>query len=189
MNQSFFNSPPAVMFDTTVLCGALITDGVNRQLLRLSSQTVNFQPVLSRVCLMEFYKKAIYDGISGIVYPEDIVDEFLDFFVYPILTNSPAVNSKVGRHHWEIVSRNEMKIGQALAEISGYSTTNAVLLVEETGLQNPLRNFDEQDVHVWVTAIQEKCRYIVTNNTKRFPKSIGDILRIKPGDFYNIFMD
>lgn len=56
-------------------------------------------------------------------------------------------------------------------------------------MQEPLREFDEQDVHVWVTAIQENCSFIVTNNTKRFPKSIGDIQRIKPGDFYHLIMN
>ncbi|MFZ3589170.1 PIN domain-containing protein [Bacillus sp. DJP31] len=189
MNQNSYNNTPSVMFDTTVLCGALITDGVNRQLLRLASQTVDFHPILSKVCLLEFYKKAVYDGISGMKYKKELVEDFLELFVYPILSNSPAVNSKVGRYHSEIIRRNEMRIGQALAEISGFSTTNAVSLIEDAGLQDPLRYYDEQEVPVWVTAIHEKCRFIVTSNTKRFPKSIGNIIRVRPGDFFNMFMD
>ncbi|MFS8652895.1 MAG: hypothetical protein FWJ66_13460 [Caldibacillus sp.] len=82
-----------------------------------------------------------------------------------------------------------MKIGQALVEISGITTEEAVRIVEDAGLQDPLSKYDEQDVHVWVTAIQQKCEYIVTNNTKRFPDSIGNIKRIKPGTFYNLFVD
>lgn len=62
-------------------------------------------------------------------------------------------------------------------------------MIEEQGLQKPLREFDEQDVHVWVTAIQEKSSYIVTNNTRRFPEAIGKIKRIKPGEFYNMMID
>lgn len=188
MNTSESTSP-IVLFDTTVLCGAIRTNGINRQLLKMASQTLDYRVVLSKVCLLEFMKKATYDGIGGIIYPIDIVEEFLDFFVYPILKNTPAVNSAVGRHHWEIVRRREMQIGQALAEISGISTEKAVLLVESKGMQGPLREFDEQDVHVWITAIQENCTFIVTSNTKRFPKTIGEINRIKPGDFYNMIMN
>lgn len=187
--NTFNSSSPLVLFDTTVLCGAIRADGINRQLLRLAATPTNYRVVLSRVCLLEFVKKATHDGISGIVYPIETVEKFLDLFVYPILENSPAVNSKVGRHSWEIVKRNGMKIGQALAELSGVSTKEAISLAEERGLQDPLRNYDEQDVHVWVTAIQYQCSYIVTSNTKRFPEKIGNIKRVKPGEFYKMFMD
>jgi hypothetical protein len=181
--------PPIVLLDTTVLCGAIRTDGVNRQLLKLAASNRDYRPVLSRVCLMEFYKNAAFDGIGGIVYSEKLIHQFLDLFVYPILENRPAVNSEVGRHHIEIVRRNGMEIGQALAEISGISTQEAIDLVEAQGLKRPLHLYDEQDVHVWVTAIREKCSYIVSSNTKRFPETIGNIKRLKPGEFYNMFMD
>ena len=188
MNSSN-SSSPIVLFDTTVLCGAIRVEGINRQLLKLAAQTIDYRVVISRVCLMEFMRNATEDGIGGVIYPIEVVEGFLELFVYPILENSPAVNSVVGRHHWEIVRRNEMKIGQALAEISGLSTEEAVCLAEEQGLQKPLREYDEQDVHVWVTAIQENCSYIVTKNIKRFPETIGEIKRLKPGKFYNIIMD
>lgn len=187
--NSYRPSSPIVLYDTTVLCGAIRGEGINRQLLKLAAQTINYRVIISRVCLMEFLRNAIFDGIGGLVYPIKMVEDFLDYFVYPILENSPAVNSVVGRYHWEIVKRNEMKIGQALVEISGLSTDEAVLLAEEHGLQKPLSQYDEQDVHVWVTAIHEDCSYIVTNNSKRFPKTIGEIKRIKPGEFYNMIMD
>lgn len=182
-------SPFPVLFDTTVLCGAIRTDGINRQLLRLAGETVSFTPILSRVCLMEFYKKATFDGIAGTVYPESIVEHFLESFVYPVLENHPAVNSRVGRHHWEIVKRVDMRIGQALAEINGCTTEEAVYLAEQQGLQHPLNSYDPQDVHVWVTAIQEKCKFIVSSNTARFPEKIGHITRIKPGEFYSLLME
>lgn len=134
-------------------------------------------------------EKASYDGIGGVTYPIEIVEEFLNMYVYPILKNSPAVNSVVGRYHWEIVRRNNMEIGQALAEISGISTEEAIKLAMANGMNEPLRNFDEQDVHVWVTAIKEKCSFIVTSNSKRFPKFIGDIKRIRPGDFHNLILE
>jgi len=183
------SNPPVVLLDTTVLCGALRIDGLNRQLLKLASDRKLFYPIISRVCLMEFYKKSLHDGISKTIYPEHLVHDFLDYYVYPILDRQPAVNSVVGRHHLEIVKRNEMDTGIALAEISETSKEDTLRLAKETELQHPLRYYDEQDVHVWVTALQNNCSFIVTNNTKRFPETIGQIKRIKPGDFYNDIMD
>lgn len=102
------STSPIILFDTTVLCGAIRSNGINRQLLRMASQTIDYRVVLSKVCLLEFMKNATYEGIGGTAYPIDMVEGFLDNFVYPILENSPAVNSSVGRHHWEIVRRREM---------------------------------------------------------------------------------
>lgn len=119
MNSSDISST-IVLFDTTVLCGAIRGEGINRQLLKLAAQTVDFRVVISRVCLMEFMRNTTFDGIGGVIYPIKMVEKFLDLFVYPILENSPAVNSVVGRHHWEIVRRNEMKIGQALEKLAGF---------------------------------------------------------------------
>ena len=51
-------------------------------------------------------------------------------------------------------------------------------------MAQPLSNFDQDDVHVWVTAIQENCDIILTSNIKRFPSEIGTIHRIDPRVFY-----
>lgn len=187
--MSGFNTSPRVLFDTTVLCGAIHSPGINRQLLTFAAQTIDYRVVLSRVCLMEFYHNALFKGIGGKLYPLDLVDDFLELFVYPILDNQPAVNSRVGRHALDIVSRLGDTIGQALAEISECDTQTAVSIAQDHGLQKPLSNYDENDVHVWVTAINEECKYIVTSNTKRFPQNIGGIEVIKPGDFYNKILD
>lgn len=180
--------PSIALLDTTVLCGAIRNDGINRRLLMLGATNRSFQPVLSRVCLMEFYQKALYDGIAGVIYPLHVVDQFLDQFVYPILEQSPAVNSQVGRHHWEIVKRQHTDVGQALAELSGFTAEQVVELAEQMGMGNVLSYYDLQDVHVWVTALRHHCHYIVTSNTKRFPQRIGTIIRIRPGEFYNQLM-
>ncbi|WP_411344432.1 PIN domain-containing protein [Paenibacillus sp. WLX1005] len=176
------------LLDTTVLCGAIRNDGINRRLLLLAADYCSFKPVLSRVCLMEFYQKALYDGIAGVVYPLHIVEQFLDYFIYPILEDLPAVNSQVGRHHWEIVKRQHTDVGQALAELSGFTTEQAVALAKQMGVGNSLSLYDPQDVHVWVTALRQQCHYIVTSNTQRFPQQIGTIIRIRPGEFYNYLL-
>lgn len=58
---------PKVFLDTTVLFGALRTDGINRSLLEIAKGSTFFVPVLSKVCLLEFYRKAL-DGLGGRVF-------------------------------------------------------------------------------------------------------------------------
>ncbi|UTR10170.1 PIN domain-containing protein [Evansella sp. LMS18] len=53
----------------------------------------------------------------------------------------------------------------------------------------PLKRFDQEDFHVWSTAIQQECNYIITSNTRRFPAAIGRIERIHPTDFYRQLED
>ncbi|GGN61508.1 PIN domain-containing protein [Oceanobacillus indicireducens] len=55
-------------------------------------------------------------------------------------------------------------------------------------MSEPLHRFDQDDFHVWITVIQEKCDYIVTTNTRRFPSQIGNIQRNHPGDFYDFLI-
>jgi len=135
MKVSGYNSSPKVLFDTTVLCGAIRSPGINRQLLILASQTVDYRVVLSRVCLLEFYHNAIVKGIGGTTYPLNYVEEFLDLFVYPVLDNQPSVNSKVGRYAIEIVQRLDSPIGRALAEISECNTQTAIAIAQDNGLK------------------------------------------------------
>lgn len=191
MNQNIFDplSSPKIFLDTTVLCGALRTNGINRKILELSASTIFFKPVVSRVCLMEFYRRALFDGLSGKTYTFELVSEFLEHFVYPVLEINPPVNSLVGRESFEVVVRNRRPIGEVLVELSGCTSDEAMRIILQQQMQEPLHHFDENDFHIWVTAIIESCNYIITNNTKRFPEKIGEINRIKPGEFYNLIMD
>lgn len=50
--------PPTVFIDTTVLCGALRVNGVNRRILKAARYPQLFRPVLSKVCLWEFIRHA-----------------------------------------------------------------------------------------------------------------------------------
>jgi len=50
--------PPKVFIDTTVLCGAIRVDGVNRKILQASRLSDLFEPVFSKVCLFEFVRTA-----------------------------------------------------------------------------------------------------------------------------------
>jgi hypothetical protein len=49
MNSISFEAPPRVLLDTTVLCGALRVDGLQRQIIRLARASVFFTPLVSNV--------------------------------------------------------------------------------------------------------------------------------------------
>ena len=82
MNSSN-SSSPIVLFDTTVLCGAIRVEGINRQLIKLAAQTIDYRVVISRVCLMEFMRNATEDGIGGVIYPieDDAKDSWSSSFI------------------------------------------------------------------------------------------------------------
>ncbi|QSB49419.1 MULTISPECIES: PIN domain-containing protein [Bacillaceae] len=181
--------PPKVFIDTTVLCGALRVDGVNRKILKAARFPHLFRPVVSRVCLFEFVRNAsqgIGKGEKRVVYNQQEIEAFLNEFLDPIFqyyTKLP-VNSLVGRYSVETVIRENRPIGEVLVELSGCDHETAKQIVSSQEMSEPLYRFDQEDFHVWITAIQEECDYILTTNHRRFPAQIGPIKRIHPSDFY-----
>ena len=113
MNLSF-KPGMSVFLDTTVLCGALrVPKGVNRKILKLARASVFFKPVLSKVCLLEFYRNAINGlgrGESKVCYTSNEILTFLNAFIYPILEDNPAVNSSVGRYSIETIIRENQPL-------------------------------------------------------------------------------
>ncbi|NNU92497.1 PIN domain-containing protein [Geobacillus sp. NFOSA3] len=182
--------PPKVFIDTTILCGALRVDGVNRKILKAARFPHLFQPIVSRVCLFEFIRNAsqgLGKGDKRVVYNQQEIEAFLNEFLDPIFqyyTNLP-VNSLVGRYSVETVIRENRPIGEVLVELSGCDHETAKQIVSSQEMSEPLYRFDQEDFHVWITAIQEECNYILTTNHRRFPAQIGPIKRIHPSDFYN----
>ncbi|MEM5018640.1 PIN domain-containing protein [Metabacillus indicus] len=189
MNLTSTSITPKAMIDTTVLCGALLTDGVNRQLLKVARLGI-YQPVISNVCLLEFVRNAS-KGLGSKTYKKEFdwetIDSFLNLFVFPALQGQEVTNSVVSRSSYDIIkmiTKNaSISIGEALLEISACSDEQAQAIAQQHSMQLPLEQFDIHDFHVWATAIETKCHYIVTRNTKRFPERIGSIIRIDPLDF------
>ncbi|SFG61493.1 PIN domain-containing protein [Sporolactobacillus nakayamae] len=181
--------PPKVFIDTTVLCGAIRVDGINRRILKAARYPNFFVPVFSRVCLFEFMNHALEGlgkGINRVAYTPAEIDEFLQIFLNPIFehyTKLP-VNSLVGRYSSETIMRENLPIGQVLIELSRCSEEEARKIAQSQEMSKPLSVFDQNDFHVWVTAIRENCQYIVTTNHQRFPEQIGTIKRIHPSEFY-----
>jgi hypothetical protein len=180
---------PKALLDTTVLCGALLTNGVNRQIL-YSAQLGSYQPVISNVCLLEFIRNAS-EGIGNRkknkVFDWGTIDSFLNHFVFPALQKEDVTNSVVSRNSYEVIKMltkmPSISIGDALIKISSCTTDQVQEIIHQYDMQLPLEQFDVQDFHVWTTAIETQCNYIVTRNTKRFPTRIGSIVRIDPIDF------
>ncbi|UOE94106.1 PIN domain-containing protein [Alkalihalobacillus sp. LMS39] len=71
-----------------------------------------------------------------------------------------------------------------MVELNGCSNQTAEEISSSLEMSEPLSRFDQDDFHVWITAIQEECDYILTSNHRRFPSEIGSIKRIHPSDFY-----
>lgn len=181
--------PKKVFIDTTVLCGALRVDGVNRKILKVARFPKMFQPVISRVCLFEFIRnasKGLGRGEKMVIYSQDEVEAFLNEFLYPIFDHylHLPVNSLVGRYSVETIIREHLPIGEVLVELSGCNHKVAQEIASTQEMSEPLGRFDQDDFHVWITAIKEECDYILTTNHRRFPSLIGNIQRIHPSDFY-----
>ncbi|HEU5138458.1 MAG TPA: PIN domain-containing protein [Bacillales bacterium] len=186
MNSISFSPPPKVFLDTTVLCGALRKpEGLQSDLLEFAGTSVILQPIISQVCLLEFYRNAL-NGLGNLIYSDQEIRLFLNEYIDPILDGVSPVNSVVGRYSIETILRENRPIGEVLIELSGCTSEQARQIVEQQEMSEPLHQFDQNDFHVWVTAIQADCRYIVTSNTHRFPAKIGSIERIHPLDFYKL---
>ncbi|MGF7186633.1 putative nucleic acid-binding protein [Desulfitispora alkaliphila] len=189
MNLTLFSRQPKVFIDATVLCGALITDKINRQIIRLARTNLFYTPVLSKVCLLEFIRHAASGFKGGNPYSNYEIEVFLEYFINPVLEDNPAVKSVVGRYDFRAIMKEHLPIGQVLSELSGCSDDQAREIIKQQEMQEPLKKFDTNDLHVWVTAVQTNCDLILTSNSKRFPERIGKIKRIHPEDFYNSISD
>ena len=158
--------------------------GINRALIELAGSSILFTPVLSNVCLLEFYRNAI-NGLGKRAFSEQEIRTFLRYFIEPILDEYPSVNSVVGRYSIDTIIQENRPIGEVLVHLSACSVEEAHTIVSQQPMREPLHRFDQDDFHVWVTAIQQECDLILTSNYKRFPSQIGNIKRIHPRDFYS----
>lgn len=129
-------------------------------------------------------------GNNMVKYSEEEIKAFTLGFLAPLFDyySDLPVNSVVGRYNIETIIRENQPIGEVLTLLSGCSDEFAKQIAAGQEMSEPLHQFDQDDFHVWVTAIQENCDYIVTTNTRRFPSQIGKIQRIHPGDFYDFLV-
>lgn len=195
MNSTYdISFPPKVFIDTTVLCGALRQDGINRKILKAARFPNLYIPVVSKVCLFEFVRNAangLGHGSSRVIYNHEEIEGFLREFLFPIFQyyNDLPVNSKVGRYSVETIIREHLLIGDVLVELSECNSDTARRIVSSQEMSEPLNKFDQDDFHVWITAIQKDCDLIMTANHRRFPSEIGKIQRIHPTEFFTRYLE
>jgi hypothetical protein len=181
--MSLTYNPPKVFIDTTLLCAALRggPDSFSRKLLRLARAHF-YKPIISNVCLFEFYRQAS-TGLKNVQYSYVEIELFLTEFVYPLLGDEGAINSLCGRYDFEVVLESNRPIGEMLVKFSGCSTEEAKAILVQGPMKELLHKYDENDFHVWITAIKSQANVILTSNTNRFPKQIGNMNSIHPKIF------
>lgn len=110
------------------------------------------------------------------------IDDFFDM-VSPVLDPGSRAKARIGKDYVVDAAYAEDaldKLGDLLANLcSDYEEQ-----IEAHPEVNSLRGQrDDEDLHVMVSAIEERVDCIVTSNTKDFPPRIGDIRILKPGVF------
>lgn len=186
---SLLTSPKALL-DTTVIVKSLLTEGINRELLMMARTSIFFEPVISNVCMLEFLRNASKGLKTSIKlqrtpYTWEEIQSFLNFYIYPILGDQGPVNSAFSRENREVIERftNVATLRDVLYDLTSLTEDDTRALIESQELDEFLGKFDLQDFHVWATAIETKCDYIITDNINRFPKRIGSIERVTPREF------
>ena len=84
-----------VLFDTTVLCGTLLTRGINYKLLKLAQIPTLFEPVITEVVVCEFIANC-RKGMRGTIHSEKEIDLFFEG-LSPLLNFENIERIQVGR--------------------------------------------------------------------------------------------
>lgn len=170
-----------VCFDATVLCGALRRPaGMNFRLLQLAADGVVLDGFTTEVAGMEFIRNAT-DGLGGVRYEIDLIEEFLDGFG-ALFDPENVATSPIGRALTAQTWLHNRPIGEVVYHLTG--RTREELL---DGLPNQLRvvsgEFDDHDVHLVAAAVTRGADVICTSNRRHMPEGTlaGDLEVIGPG--------
>ncbi len=177
-----------VLFDTTVLCGAILTPGVNYNLIQLARSAELFEPIISEVVVCEFIEHC-RKGLKKIVYSEEEIDAFFTA-VKPVLDFDNIRRIGIGKELWVDMCQSQRPIGVYLHNLFYIKTNkNRVDLLkylEDEGKK--LADIDHGDIHVMYAAIEHNCNILLTANTDDFPTKLGNIEIIRPGAYYEYLL-
>ena len=170
-----------VCFDATVLCGALRRPtGWNFRLLELAADGVVIDGFTTDVAGMEFIRNAL-DGLGGVRFTLDEVEEFLDSFGV-LFDPDNVADSPIGRSLTSQTWLHNKPIGEVVYHLTG--RTREELL---DGLPQQLRivsgEFDAHDVHLVAAAAERGADLICTSNRRHLPEGplAGGIEVVGPG--------
>lgn len=178
-----------VLFDTTVLCGAIISSGVNYKLIQLARSAEMFEPVISEVVVCEFIEHC-RKGLKGIVYSESEIDAFITA-VTPVLDFENIRRIGIGKELWIDMTQSQRPIGEYLYNLfyskTGKRKDDLIKLLDDEGKR--LVDIDHGDIHVMYGAIEHNCDVILTSNTDDFPSRLGKIEIIRPRAYYEYMVE
>ncbi|HEU4965167.1 MAG TPA: PIN domain-containing protein [Bacilli bacterium] len=163
-----------ILLDTYNYCAAILQPyGGCHRLIELGRRNV-FEPVTTDVIMAEFVAKC-RQGMTkkNITFSEEQIQRFVDA-LRPMLTIKNMKKVSIGRDYIPTPEGYKLPLNELLFQITGRSREDLLEVVWAHGKIMPSKA-DLRDLHVIVAAIEQDCDYIVTNNTKDFPKQIGKI--------------
>ena len=157
-----------VCFDATVLCGALRKPtGLNFRLLELAADGVVLDGFTTEVAGMEFVRNAL-DGLAGIAFAIDEIEEFLDSFG-ALFDPGNVATSPIGRSLTSQTWLHNKPVGEVVYHLTGLTRDE---LLE--GLPEQLRvasgEFDAHDVHLVAAAVERGADVICSSNRRHMPE-------------------
>jgi hypothetical protein len=170
-----------VVFDATVLCGALRKPtGYNFKLLELAANGRLLRGFTTDVAGMEFVRNAL-DGLGGVSYEMELIEAFLDHFA-PLFNPDNIEPSPIGRALPAQASLHNRPIGEIVYELTGRTREDLL-----DGLPQQLRliagEFDAYDLHLVAAAVARNADVICSANRAHLPEGplAGDLQVIGPG--------
>jgi hypothetical protein len=170
-----------VVFDATVLCGALRKPtGYNFKLLELAADGTLLQGFTTDIAGMEFVRNAL-DGLGGVSYDMEMIEALLDHFA-PLFNPDNIEQSPIGRALPAQASLHNRPIGEIVYELTGRTRENLL-----DGLPRQLSliagEFDAYDIHLVAAAVARNADVICSANRSHLPEGplAGDLQVIGPG--------
>jgi hypothetical protein len=157
-----------VVFDATVLCGALRKPtGYNFKLLELAADGTLLRGFTTDIAGMEFVRNAL-DGLGGVSYDIDLIEAFLDYFA-PLFNPENVEPSAIGRALPAQSYLHNRPIGEIVYELTGRTREDLL-----HGLPQQLRllagEFDAYDVHLVAAAVARDADVICSANRAHMPE-------------------
>ena len=110
------------------------------------------------------------------------IEEFFDM-VSPVLDEESRVKARIGKDYVVEATYAEDALDK-LADLLAHLCPDYEEQIRAHPEVNSLGGQrDDEDLHVMVSAIEERADYIVTSNTNDFPPRIGEVRILKPGTF------
>jgi len=170
-----------VCFDATVLCGALRTPtGHNFRLLELAAAGTVIDGFTTEVAGMEFVRNAL-DGLGGIRFDIETVEEFLDAFG-ALFAAANIASSPIGRSLTSQTWLHNRPIGDVVHHFTGRTRDDLLNDLPEQ-LRVVAGGFDAYDVHLVAAAAARGADLICSANRRHLPEGrlAGTLHVIGPG--------